>query len=75
MISMSLVCVAGQYNKMRSPFEWELVARNLVAMAVMGLTFFFITLLCEVRQSTLLRSNLLTLRVLMVYDFQVSPVA
>ena len=32
---------------MKSPFEWELVTRNLVAMAVMGLTFFFITLLCE----------------------------
>ena len=32
---------------MRSPFEWELVSRNLVAMAIMGLGFFIITLLCE----------------------------
>ena len=34
---------------MRSPFEWELVSRNMVAMAAMGLGFFIITLLCEFR--------------------------
>ncbi len=39
--------VSGQYNKLKSPFEWEIVARNLVAMASMGLIFFCITLLCE----------------------------
>ncbi|KAG8190583.1 hypothetical protein JTE90_014059 [Oedothorax gibbosus] len=37
----------GQYDKMKSPFAWELVTRNLVAMAFSGLVFFFITLLCE----------------------------
>ena len=44
---MEFLYFLGQYNKMKSPFEWELVSRNLVAMAVMGLSFFFITLLCE----------------------------
>ncbi|PRD32326.1 UNVERIFIED_CONTAM: ATP-binding cassette sub-family A member 2 [Trichonephila clavipes] len=37
----------GQYDKMKSPFAWDLVTRNLVAMAFSGLVFFFITLLCE----------------------------
>nr|XP_042904131.1 ATP-binding cassette sub-family A member 2 isoform X3 [Parasteatoda tepidariorum] len=37
----------GQYDKMKSPFAWELVTRNLVAMAVSGLAFFIVTLLCE----------------------------
>ncbi|XP_054722736.1 ATP-binding cassette sub-family A member 2-like [Uloborus diversus] len=37
----------GQYDKMKSPFAWDLVTRNLVAMAFSGLAFFFITLLCE----------------------------
>ena len=39
----------GQFSRLRSPFEWELVSRNLVAMAAMGLGFFIITLLCEFR--------------------------
>ncbi|KAF8797193.1 ATP-binding cassette sub-family A member 2 like protein [Argiope bruennichi] len=37
----------GQYDKMKSPFAWDLVTRNLVAMAFSGLAFFFLTLLCE----------------------------
>lgn len=37
----------GQYDKMKSPFAWNLVTRNLIAMAFSGLVFFFITLLCE----------------------------
>jgi ATP-binding cassette subfamily A (ABC1) protein 2 len=32
---------------MKSPFEWKLMSRNLVAMAIMGFLFFIITLLCE----------------------------
>ena len=39
----------GNYDKMKSPFEWKLTARNLVAMAIMGFLFFCITLLCEFR--------------------------
>jgi ATP-binding cassette subfamily A (ABC1) protein 2 len=39
----------GMYSDMKSPFEWKLMARNLVAMAVMGFVFFGITLLCEFR--------------------------
>lgn len=37
----------GQYNKMRSPFAWDLVTRNLIAMAISGLSFFLLTLLCD----------------------------
>ncbi|CAH1785688.1 unnamed protein product [Owenia fusiformis] len=37
----------GQYDQMKSPFEWNLMARNLVAMACMGCIFFIITLICE----------------------------
>ncbi|CAG2121545.1 unnamed protein product, partial [Medioppia subpectinata] len=37
----------GEYSKMRSPFAWELVTRNLVAMLCSGFAFFLITLLCE----------------------------
>ena len=39
----------GEYDEMKSPFEWKLMARNLVAMATMGFVFFIITLLCEFR--------------------------
>eukprot|EP00058_Branchiostoma_floridae_P014632 XP_002600120.1 hypothetical protein BRAFLDRAFT_118238 [Branchiostoma floridae] len=37
----------GQEDKVKSPFDWELVTRSLVAMAAEGLVFFFITILCE----------------------------
>ena len=37
----------GEYSKMLSPFEWKIMARNLVAMAAMGVIFSIITLLCE----------------------------
>ncbi|XP_074655833.1 ATP-binding cassette sub-family A member 2-like [Tubulanus polymorphus] len=37
----------GQFDRIKSPFGWELMSRNLVAMAVMGMIFFIITLLCE----------------------------
>jgi ATP-binding cassette subfamily A (ABC1) protein 2 len=32
---------------MKSPFAWDLVTRNLVAMALSGVAFFMLTLLCE----------------------------
>ncbi|KAK3087439.1 hypothetical protein FSP39_005943 [Pinctada imbricata] len=37
----------GQYDKVHSPFTWDLTGKKLVAMTVMGLCFFLITLLCE----------------------------
>lgn len=39
----------GNYDKMKSPFEWKLTVRNMVAMTIMGVIFFIITLLCEFR--------------------------
>ncbi|CAM1324270.1 ABCA2 (predicted) [Pycnogonum litorale] len=39
----------GQYDQITSPFAWNLVTRKLVAMAISGITFFIITLLCEFR--------------------------
>lgn len=39
----------GNYDKMKSPFEWKLTVRNMVAMTIMGVVFFIITLLCEFR--------------------------
>ncbi|KAG1677979.1 ATP-binding cassette sub-family A member 2 [Nymphon striatum] len=39
----------GQYEKITSPFAWNLVSRKLVAMAISGIVFFIITLLCEFR--------------------------
>ncbi|XP_064616373.1 ATP-binding cassette sub-family A member 2-like [Liolophura sinensis] len=39
----------GQYNQIQSPFQWDLTGRNLVAMGVMGLVFFIITILLEQR--------------------------
>ncbi|XP_013381483.2 ATP-binding cassette sub-family A member 2-like [Lingula anatina] len=39
----------GQYGKVMSPFDWDLVPRNLAAMGSMGFVFFIITLLCEYR--------------------------
>lgn len=39
----------GQYDKMLSPFEWDLISKKLTVMAIGGLVFFIITLLCEYR--------------------------
>ncbi|XP_070532576.1 ATP-binding cassette sub-family A member 2-like [Ptychodera flava] len=39
----------GEFDKMRSPLEWELTARMLTIMAIEGLIFFGITVLCEYR--------------------------
>jgi len=55
---------------MKSPFEWKLTARNLVAMAVMGFIFFIITLLCEFRFFIKPRRRLVTkMRFLSVLQF------
>ena len=40
-------CIPGQYALMKSPFEWMLVSKNLVAMGITGIVFFIITILCE----------------------------
>uniref|UniRef100_A0A2R5LDX6 ATP-binding cassette sub-family A member 2 n=1 Tax=Ornithodoros turicata TaxID=34597 RepID=A0A2R5LDX6_9ACAR len=37
----------GRYDRMRSPFAWDLVTRNLVAMAFSGTLFLVLTLLLE----------------------------
>lgn len=40
-------CPTGQFDKMKSPFEWDIVTRGLVAMAVEGLVGFFLTIMCQ----------------------------
>ncbi|XP_039629926.1 ATP-binding cassette sub-family A member 2 isoform X3 [Polypterus senegalus] len=37
----------GQFDKIKSPFEWDIVARSLVAMTVEGFVGFFITIMCQ----------------------------
>ncbi|XP_071097331.1 ATP-binding cassette sub-family A member 2-like isoform X1 [Haliotis cracherodii] len=37
----------GQYDMMKSPMEWSIIPVHLVAMTVIGLIAFLITLLCE----------------------------
>ncbi|XP_074250550.1 ATP-binding cassette sub-family A member 2 isoform X2 [Saimiri boliviensis] len=37
----------GQFDKMKSPFEWDIVTRGLVAMAVEGVVGFFLTIMCQ----------------------------
>lgn len=32
---------------MKSPFEWDIVTRGLVAMTVEGFVGFFLTLMCQ----------------------------
>ncbi|XP_055898501.1 ATP-binding cassette sub-family A member 2-like [Biomphalaria glabrata] len=39
----------GQFHKIRSAMEWDLIPCHLVAMASIGLIFFIITLMCEYR--------------------------
>ncbi|KAK3526537.1 hypothetical protein QTP70_030758 [Hemibagrus guttatus] len=36
-------------NRLRSPFEWDMVGKNLFAMAVEGVVFFIITVLIQYR--------------------------
>ncbi|GCB61728.1 hypothetical protein scyTo_0007097, partial [Scyliorhinus torazame] len=37
----------GQFGKMKSPFEWDIVTRGLVAMTIEGFVGFFITIMCQ----------------------------
>uniref|UniRef100_A0A672UDK2 ATP-binding cassette sub-family A member 2 n=1 Tax=Strigops habroptila TaxID=2489341 RepID=A0A672UDK2_STRHB len=38
---------SGQFDKMKSPFEWDIVTRGLVAMTIEGFVGFFITIMCQ----------------------------
>lgn len=49
------VLSTGQHDKMRSPFDWYVTSRNLVAMSIVGVVFFIITLLCELKPCRLTR--------------------
>lgn len=40
-------CSTGQFDKMKSPFEWDIVTRGLVAMTVEGFVGFFLTIMCQ----------------------------
>ncbi|KAM4576304.1 ATP-binding cassette sub-family A member 2 isoform 2-T2 [Odontesthes bonariensis] len=37
----------GQFDKVKSPFEWDIVTRGLVAMTIEGFIGFLITILCQ----------------------------
>ncbi|KAM9743027.1 ATP-binding cassette sub-family A member 2 [Menidia menidia] len=37
----------GQFDKIKSPFEWDIVTQGLVAMAIEGFIGFLITILCQ----------------------------
>ncbi|XP_058515523.1 ATP-binding cassette sub-family A member 2 isoform X1 [Ochotona princeps] len=37
----------GQWDKVRSPFEWDIVTRGLVAMTAEGFVGFLLTLMCQ----------------------------
>lgn len=39
--------LSGQFDKMKSPFEWDIVTRGLVAMTIEGFVGFFITIMCQ----------------------------
>lgn len=39
--------LAGQFDKMKSPFEWDIVTRGLVAMTIEGFVGFFITIMFQ----------------------------
>lgn len=39
--------LSGQFDKMKSPFEWDIVTRGLVAMTIEGFVGFLITILCQ----------------------------
>ena len=45
---MSALCLTGE-NRFVSPLSWDLVGRNLFAMAVEGVVFFLITVLIQYR--------------------------
>ena len=43
----SFIPPLGQFDKMKSPFEWDIVTRSLVAMTIEGFVGFLITILCQ----------------------------
>uniref|UniRef100_A0A7M4EW38 ATP-binding cassette sub-family A member 2 n=1 Tax=Crocodylus porosus TaxID=8502 RepID=A0A7M4EW38_CROPO len=45
-LSSSLL-YSGQFDKIKSPFEWDIVTRGLVAMTIEGFVGFFITIMCQ----------------------------
>lgn len=42
-----VIVILGFFDHITSPFKWEIMGRNLVAMATMGVIFFILTLLIE----------------------------
>lgn len=46
---LSVVCCDSGENRFRSPLEWDMVGKNLFAMAVEGVVFFVITILIQYR--------------------------
>lgn len=46
---VALVCAALGENRFRSPLAWDMVGKNLFAMAIEGVIFFFITVLIQYR--------------------------
>lgn len=46
-ISCCECLLSGQFDKMKSPFEWDIVTRGLVAMTIEGFVGFLITILCQ----------------------------
>lgn len=44
-----LFCVSTGENRFRSPLAWDMVGKNLFAMAIEGVIFFFITVLIQYR--------------------------
>lgn len=45
--ALSSCFYSGQFDKMKSPFEWDIVTRGLVAMTIEGFVGFFITIMCQ----------------------------
>lgn len=45
--ALSSSSYSGQFDKMKSPFEWDIVTRGLVAMTIEGFVGFFITIMCQ----------------------------
>lgn len=44
-----LLCYSVGENRFRSPLAWDMVGKNLFAMAIEGVVFFFITVLIQYR--------------------------
>lgn len=40
-------CFPGEFDKLRSPFEWDLISRSLTLMAIEGFVFFTCTVFIE----------------------------